>query len=305
MFLGAVASVLAAGAVILVLDLIRLLGGRRGPRRRLWVWARRIVLPLAGLAVACMAYGYFIEPYWLEVTEVRIRSPKLAAATRPIRIVLLSDLHCDPKVRLEERIPRVVADLAPDLIVFTGDAVNSMQGLGNFRRCMRRLAKVAPCYAALGNWDVWYYSAEKLFSNTGVRVLDAEAVKVNVAGADLWLAGAPAERPGGIDEALADTEAGTFTILLYHHPDEIYYASERKVDLYLAGHTHGGQVALPLYGALVTLSSYGKQFEHGLHRVGPTQMYVNRGIGMEGGAMPRVRFWARPEVTLIELSPGP
>ena len=301
-FLGTVASVLAAGAVILALDLIRLFTGRRGPRRRAWVWARRIVLPLAGLTVACMAYGYFIEPHWLEVTEVRIASPKLAAAARPIRLVHISDLHCDPKVRLEEKIPRVVAGLSPDLIVFAGDAVNSMEGLGNFRRCMKRLSGLAPCYAVLGNWDVWYYSAAKLFSGTGVRVLDAEGVKLELAGAEIWLAGAPAHR-GGIDRALAAAPAGAFTILLYHYPDEIHHAAELKVDLYLAGHTHGGQVALPLYGALVTLSSYGKQFERGLHRVGPTHLYVNRGIGMEGG-VPRVRFCARPEVTLIELSPG-
>jgi len=303
-FLGTVATVLAAGAVILAVDLIRLLAGRRRPRRRAWVWARRIVLPLAGLVVACIAYGYFIEPYWLEVTEVRIASGKLASAARPIRLVHISDLHCDPKVRLEEKIPRVVAGLSPDLIVFTGDAVNSMEGLGNFRRCMKRLSGVAPCYAVLGNWDVWYYSAEKLFSGTGVRVLNAEGVKLELAGAELWLAGAPVHEGGAIDRALAAAPAGAFTILLYHYPDEIHHAAKLKVDLYLAGHTHGGQIALPLYGALVTLSSYGKQFERGLHRVGPTHLYVNRGIGMEGGTAPRVRFCARPEVTLIELSPG-
>ena len=302
-FLGAVASILAAGAVIVAFDLIRLFTGRRGPRRRVWVWARRIVLPLAGLTVACMAYGYFVEPYWLEATEVHIASGKLAAAARPIRVVHLSDLHCDAKVRLEEKIPPIVAGLSPDLIVFTGDAVNSMEGVGNFRLCMTRLARLAPCYAVLGNWDLWYYSAAKLFSGTGVRLLEAEGVKLELAGTELWLAGAPVDQGGGIDRSLADAPAGAFTILLYHYPDEIYHAAERKVDLYLAGHTHGGQVALPLYGALVTLSRYGKQFERGLYRIGPTHLYVNRGIGMEGG-VPRVRFCARPEVTLIELSPG-
>jgi hypothetical protein len=76
-----------------------------------------------------------------------------------------------------------------------------------------------------------------------------------------------------------------------------------KVDLYCAGHTHGGQVALPLYGALITFSKYGKKYEAGLYREGETWLYVNRGIGMEGGSTPRVRFWAPPEVTVIEVSP--
>ncbi|MEJ2705392.1 MAG: hypothetical protein P8Z79_23375, partial [Sedimentisphaerales bacterium] len=75
------------------------------------------------------------------------------------------------------------------------------------------------------------------------------------------------------------------------------------VDLYLAGHTHGGQVALPFYGALVTLSEYGKEYESGKYQVGTTTLYVNRGIGMEGGPVPRVRFWARPEITVFEVMP--
>jgi predicted MPP superfamily phosphohydrolase len=75
-----------------------------------------------------------------------------------------------------------------------------------------------------------------------------------------------------------------------------------KIDLYLAGHTHGGQVALPFYGALITLSKTGKKYESGLHHLSNTYMYTNRGIGMEGGKAPRVRFCARPEVTVIDIS---
>lgn len=66
----------------------------------------------------------------------------------------------------------------------------------------------------------------------------------------------------------------------------------------------GGQVALPFYGALVTLSRFGKRYEAGLYRVHDTWLYVNRGLGMEGGWAPRVRFCARPEITVIELAPA-
>jgi predicted MPP superfamily phosphohydrolase len=62
-------------------------------------------------------------------------------------------------------------------------------------------------------------------------------------------------------------------------------------------------VALPAYGALVTLSKFGKKYESGLHREGATWLYVTRGLGMEGGPAPRVRFFARPEITVIELAP--
>ncbi len=79
----------------------------------------------------------------------------------------------------------------------------------------------------------------------------------------------------------------------------------RVAPTYLAGHTHGGQIALPFYGALMTLSRYGKRFEGGLYQVGPTPLHVRRGIGMEGGWVPRVRFCARPEMTVLELTGNP
>jgi len=96
---------------------------------------------------------------------------------------------------------------------------------------------------------------------------------------------------------------GEFSLLLYHYPDILGEAATRHIDLYCAGHTHGGQVALPLYGALVTLSQFGKRYEAGLYRQTETWMYVNRGIGMEGGYAPRVRFWSAPELTVIDISP--
>ncbi|MCA1618062.1 MAG: hypothetical protein LC795_01860 [Acidobacteria bacterium] len=137
-------------------------------------------------------------------------------------------------------------------------------------------------------------------------------VYVLAAGTSVWVAGAPfaslpeppAGSRGGIETAVRDVPGGGFTVFLYHTPDEIPEAAETgRVDLYCAGHTHGGQVALPVYGALVTLSKFGKRFESGLHRVGPTWLYVTRGVGMEGGPAPRVRFFARPEITVIELAP--
>ena len=194
------------------------------------LWFRRIVFGLALAGIFCIAYGWLIEPFWLEVTRVRLESPKLEGATRPIRIVHFSDLHSDPHPRLEERLPDVVAAEKPDLIVFTGDASKLPQIL----------------------------------------------------------------------EAIPPQD---FTVFLSHVPGEIYQVARHKADLYCAGHTHGGQVALPFYGALITLSRFGKRFEAGLYRVEETRRYVNRGVGMEGGRAPRVRFVARPELTVIDPVP--
>lgn len=266
-------------------------------------WMRRAALSLAGLGLLCFAHGYWIEPYWLEVTRVRLATPKLVPGTRPIRLVHISDLHSDPAPRLEERLPDVIAAEKPDLIVFTGDSVNSRKGLPVFKRCLGRIARIAPTFVVKGNWDTPWVDLD-LFGGTGVRELDGKAVRTEVAGNAIWIAGAAARDEVQIQAALAGAPDDAFTVFLHHYPDEIHRVAERGVDLYCAGHTHGGQVALPFYGAIITLSRFGKRFEAGLYRVGKTWLYVNRGIGMEGARMPRVRFCARPEVTVIEVAPG-
>jgi predicted MPP superfamily phosphohydrolase len=93
-------------------------------------------------------------------------------------------------------------------------------------------------------------------------------------------------------------------VLLYHSPELIPFATELGIDLYLCGHTHGGQVRLPGYGAILTSSELGKQYDMGYYRSGDTHLYVSRGIGMEGLGAPRVRFLCPPEITLFSMQ-GP
>jgi uncharacterized protein len=302
LFICAVAAVYLLAACAVARLFLRRVGWVEKPARAT-LRAERVVLALAGVGLACFAYGYFFEPFWPQVTRVRVESAKLAGASRPLRVVHISDLHCDPRPRLEERLPDIIAAQRPDLIVFTGDSVNSPEGLPVLRKLLPRLAQIAPTFAVRGNWDIGY-GREELFGGTGVRELNGEAVRVEAAGSSLWVAGAAFGSTDKIRDALKVVPPGAFTILLYHTPDEILdVAATGRVDLYCAGHTHGGQVALPFYGALVTLSKFGKRYESGLHRERDTWLYVNRGIGMEGDPAPRVRFLARPEVTVIELAP--
>lgn len=300
-----VATLYVSAAGILVRGLLGVL--TRRPRRTASAarkWLRRVVVGLAGVAAVCMAYAYFIEPDWLEVTHVHITSDKLPPGGGPIRIVHVSDLHCDAGARLDEALPGVVAGEKPDIIVFTGDALNSRDGAERFRRCMRRLSQIAPTFAVKGNWDVWYHADVDLFGGTGVGELDDGAAELRLGGAKVWIGGlAPGRADGRIAELLAAAPDDALKVFLYHYPGQIYDAAGRA-DLYCCGHTHGGQVALPFYGAVVTLAKYGKRFEAGLYEVGGTQMYVNRGLGMEGRSVLRMRFLARPEVTVIHVAPA-
>ncbi|MCZ6514330.1 MAG: metallophosphoesterase [Acidobacteria bacterium] len=303
LFVGTVGAVYAVAGLLLCEAALQRVRGRVRILRPGLLWFRRIVFGLALAGVFCIAYGRLIEPFWLEVTRVRLESPKLEGATRPIRIVHFSDLHSDPHPRLEERLPDVVAAEKPDLIVFTGDAINSRRGLPVARRCFTRLAAVAPTFVVKGNWDAVNWRGMDIFKGTGVRELNSEAVKLTVAGVDLWVAGIPYGGAAKIPQILEAIPPQDFTVFLSHVPGEIYQVARHQADLYCAGHTHGGQVALPFYGALITLSRFGKRFEAGLYRVEETRLYVNRGVGMEGGCAPRVRFFARPELTVIDLVP--
>jgi uncharacterized protein len=274
--------------------------GRRIPRRKRWY--RRVVLGLAVIGLACMSYARWVEPNWLQVTHVEIVTPKVPSGTFPIRIVQISDVHSEARPRLEARLPEVVADLKPDLIVFTGDAANGPAGVLVFNRLMKELSAIAPTYAVAGNWDVNASWRGELFKGTGTGALIGKSEKVTVRGVDVWLAGAPFDQPESVKPMLNTIPRGAITVLLFHTPDLVESLDPGRVDLYCAGHTHGGQVALPFYGALITFSKFGKKYESGLFHVGDTLLYVNRGLGMEGGPVPRVRFCARPEVTAIDLA---
>jgi hypothetical protein len=135
--------------------------------------------------------------------------------------------------------------------------------------------------------------------------LDDAVRRLALPGGDLYLVGISNDFRPAADRSLQARLAGipteAYTLLLYHTPDLIATAAAGGVDLYLAGHTHGGQIRLPLYGAIVTFSEYGKRYEAGRYTFGSTSLYVNRGLGMEGWIFPRVRFWCPPEVVQIEL----
>jgi predicted MPP superfamily phosphohydrolase len=296
-FLALVASVYAAAALLTLRLVIQRRFGRAPHRGERGV--RLAVFGLALLGFGCAGYAAWVEPRWLATERVTVTSPRWRGA--PLRIVHISDLHSEEVVGLEAKLPAVIGAEHPDLIVFTGDSLNTPAGLPTFKRCMSELARIAPVVAVRGNWDVWYWSALDLFEGTGALELTSSSVVLPIRGNQVWIGGLSVEREGALRDLVGAAPSGALRVLLHHYPDEVVNAAAVGVDLYLAGHTHGGQIALPFYGALVTLSKFGKRFESGLSRVGATWEYTNRGIGMEGGSAPRVRFAARPEVTVIEV----
>ncbi len=293
LFVGCVGAVYALAAWFLVKAIVQ---RRALPARCRWFrWA---IFALGIIGLGCAAYAYYVEPYWPEVTRVQIVSFKLKPGSR-LRIVQISDLHSGNQERLERQIPSLIARQKPDLIVYTGDTSNSPAGLARARRMFHRLTAIAPVYGVRGNWD-----DAGLLDGSGVTELDNRISEVQVSGTPIRIAGIAAQNADALPSLLWPIAADEFLLVLAHRPDEIENAAAlHNVDLYCAGHTHGGQVALPFYGALVTLARFGKKYEAGLYKVQDTYLYVNRGIGMEA-SMPAVRFWARPEITVIDVFGG-
>jgi hypothetical protein len=248
-----------------------------------------------------MLYGYLIEPNWVEVNTMTIPSAKLKDTG--FRIVQISDLHCDWAIRNEEKTVRIVNDLKPDLIVATGDFLNHSLGLSYLRDSLARLTAPLGKLAVTGNQDLRWLPQFDLLEGTGFRWLNGETVAATKGDDRIGIAGLGFRHSTPVPDLIATLPVDQFNVFLFHTPDLIEDVSGPGVDLYLCGHTHGGQVTLPGYGALITFSKFGKKYESGRYRVGATTLYVNRGLGLEPRPGPQVRFLARPEIAVFDIIP--
>jgi len=301
-FVGAISGIYLLEFLSLLKILLRRVGvlPRRKRRKALRVTSY-ILHIISALGIICMVYAYFIEPYWIEVVEVEVPAKRLN--NMELTIVQISDLHCDCVRRNEDEVVKLVNNIQPDVIVFTGDAVNNPDVLPVFRDTLRRLEARLGKFAVRGNFDT-SYSRGELVGETGFKLLERDVVVLKDGDESFCIAGVSCRNHDRVREVLAEVPTGMFCVFLHHYPHIVEDLPQGVVDLSLCGHIHGGQVALPFYGAIITLSPTGKKYERGTYDVNGTLLYVNRGIGMEGGTVPRVRFCARPEITVFKIRPA-
>ncbi len=279
-----------------------------------------IAAVLESLGTLLEIYGFWVEPLRLGVTHQRLVSPKLAPG-RPLRLLHLGDLHAEIEMTARERrLIGLVQSLAPDLILFSGDFLN-LSYLSDPRALAVARAVMAELHAPLGVYAVPGSPAVDLTDLVpkvvagldNVRLLTDEVAAIEHAGRRIEIVGLTCTHKPFVDGprlravlagARGKAPAGSppFTLLLYHTPDLAPEAAEAGIDMMFSGHTHGGQVRLPGYGALYAASLYGKTFESGRIQQDGLTLYVTRGIGMEGKGAPRVRFLAPPEIILWEIS---
>jgi predicted MPP superfamily phosphohydrolase len=282
-----------------------------------------VLLPLSPLWTATLVEisnfaltGYVLdslwgEPFRLTVTRLAVKSSKLKGAP-PLRVLHLSDFHVERLTRREEKVLKWIGELRPDVIVYTGDLLNYSYLDDERARadCVQLLAQIrAPLgvYAIAGTplIDTPEVQAAIYSQVPHIRLLRNEAVEIE-GYPQLQIMGLtcthdPLLDAPKLDRVRAAAPPEKFALLLYHSPDLMPEASRAGIDLYLCGHTHGGQIRLPLWGAVVTSSKYGRRYAMGRYQVGSTTLYVTRGIGLEGKGAPRMRFLCPPEIELFEL----
>lgn len=265
--------------------------GRREFLRRVAAWGALVV---AGA-------GIERSRWWLQVTDHTLQLPGLA---RAIRVVHLSDLHHGPWVGeayLEQVVERCET-LKPDLIVITGDLISEhVDYAARVAAIVGRLRAPSGVYAVLGNHDHWIDAAavSGALEAVGIPVLTNRAVSID---GGLWLVGLDdvwAGRPD-LDLALAGIHPAAPTLVLSHNPRGFDSLRDRPA-VVLSGHTHGGQVALPLLPRVLPPDMAGTPYVEGWYRAGRRAMYVSRGVGM---VFPPVRICCRPELAVHTLTPA-
>lgn len=262
----------------------------------------------AALAVA--AWSVLVEPRRLRVHRRTLRLPHWPVELDGLVLVLVSDLHTGAAhATLEriERIARVVERLAPDVVALLGDYVDDTAMLAepvDEDAVAVRLAAMRGrlgTLAVLGNHD-WRSAGERMpvaLDAAGIRVLEDEAVRIARAPAELWVAGVGdlSRRSPDVGRALAAVPDDAAVLLLSHDPDIFPFVPER-VALTVSGHTHGGQVDVPVVRRHVIPSRYGDRYAAGHIVEAGRHLFVTRGLGTS--AFP-VRLGATPEVVALTL----
>lgn len=272
-------------------------------------------LALAALlaVTALVIYSTWVEPFRLGVTHQTYTTAKWPASARPLRLLQVGDLHIELVTPRERRLNAMIRELKPDIIVFTGDYVNlsnthDPQAEGAIRAVIREWSAPLGVYVISGTPLVEPLDRVRAFVRglDNLTLLDNRWTTVQTPAGPLNILGLVVTHDMARDRALLaemtrHTPPDGLNLLLMHPPDIAPEANDSGIDLYLCGHTHGGQIRLPLVGALFSSSHLGNRFIMGRYELGTTTLYTARGVGLEGLGAPRARFLCPPEIVLWEI----
>lgn len=256
---------------------------------------------VGGVTLAVGGWAFLVEPTRLQITTVHVVSDKVAT---PFTIAVVSDLQTDRIGRYETMVMALVAESEAELILWPGDYVQGDRAVRaaigpRFNALVRAADIDGPMghYAVQGNVDApgW----ERLFDGTGAiptsttRSWDNGVLRVTALSLD-----------DSFDTDLVVAPTDDFHVVFGHAPD--FALGDVDADLLIAGHTHGGQVRVPGFGPLITLSAVPRAWAAGRTDLeGGRTLVVSRGLGMERDNAPRLRLFCRPELVFVQVGPAP
>ena len=277
-------------------------------------WKKRIRITLGIvvlLVVPCLIWGFFIEPSRLIVHQETIQIDNWPKELSGLRIALIADIHSGGAFIDDKKLQQIVEltnQQNPDLIVLLGDYMSPNSW--HSRRvepevtaaAMKNLHAPLGVYCVLGNHDWWYNGGKvrRAFEAKGIPVLDDEVAEIKWRERSFWLVGLADfwTRPQHVGETIAKVPPGAPVVAITHNPD-VFPGLPRSVPLLLAAHTHGGQVNLPLIGAPIVPSRFGRKYTAGHVFENGHHMFVTTGIGTS--ILP-VRFRVTPEIVILTIN---
>jgi predicted MPP superfamily phosphohydrolase len=311
-FFGVIRLLYLAGVVALPLAALVALGARwigRGAMTR----AGSALVGLGLLAAPLGAYVSLIEPNRLTLANATLAGPRERAGKAAIRLGVLADLQAELIGEHERAAIDLLMEQRPDIILIPGDLFQgtndqwkaSRERLGEL---LRKLEAPGGVFFVLG--DVDGGNTLNLLKETRIQTLRNEIVNVRIRDRSVTIGGVDRAGAAGTQvirtlEAAPDTD--DVRILLAHRPDHALALGNRtRVDLTVSGHTHGGQIVVPGFGPILTLSSVPREVAAGgLHWIDGRAIYVSRGVGMERLEAPPMRFNCAPEISMITLASAP
>ncbi len=259
---------------------------------------------ISAVLILILLYSILIEPNNLEVNNFSLRTSRLEGCDS-LTILHLSDLHLREFGRREQRLVDYLTGVTPDLIIITGDFIENFQAIYKFEKLFKSMKSKFGTFGVLGNNDyglsdngVRLKTLENFLKDMKITILKNNSITI---GDNIRLVGIDDPHKGYDNMVKAFSEVSKsdkLRIVLTHSPETVDFLLSRQPDLILTGHTHGGQVALPIFGPVFLNIKKGFKISAGLNYFNNIPVYLSKGIGT---TLLPIRFNCRPELTLITL----